>query len=183
MTVYICLLRGINVGGNKRIKMADLRDLFKTLGIADAKTLLASGNVVFQSDETDPAKLVAAIEAAIQAAYGFESKIIMRTHAALQAVIEKSPFEPDEVDGSKLLVMFLRDAPAAQHIAAFNESHSTVERVVFTGDEIFIDYADGIGTSKLSNNALEGKLKVIGTGRNWNTVLKIQTLADEIART
>ncbi len=181
MPVYICLLRGINVTGT-RMKMAALRDMFASLGIQNAQTLLASGNVVFQSDEADPGRLVETIEPAIQATFGFESKIIMRTQAELNTTIKNNPFAQEDVVGKWLLVTFLRSAPDSELIDAFNEWHTGVERVRFAGDEIFTDYVEGVGQSKLSNNVVESKLNVVGTARNWNTVLKLQALAEKVTR-
>ena len=180
MPVHICLLRGINVGG-KRIKMDALRDMFDSLGIPNAQTLLASGNVVFQSDETDSKSFVETIEAAIQTTFGFESKIIMRTQAQLQAIIDKNPFQEGDFAGNKMLVTFLRAAPNPELVEAFKEGYTGPERIHFLDDEIFIDYVEGAGQSKLSNNLIEKKLKVVGTARNWNTVLKLQALAEKVA--
>ena len=179
MPVYICLLRGINVGG-KRMKMAAVREMFGEIGIANAQTLLASGNIVFQSDESDRDSFVAPIEAAIQSTFGFESKVIMRSRDDLQAAIENNPFPVDErtVKGNRLLVTFLRSLPDAEAIEALNQWHTGVERIQLVGTELFVHYVDGAGNSKLTNNVIERKLNVVGTARNWNTVLKLQALGD-----
>lgn len=175
MPVYIALLRGINVGGNKRIKMADLRALFASIGLPDVKTLLASGNVIFQSDETDREKLVSNIEETIQRHYDFEVKVILRTGDELEAIIEKNPFAGQDVAGNRLLLTFLENNSATEAVNNFQESHATNEVFYFMEKEIFIHYPDGAGQSKLSNTVLEKKLAVIGTARNWNTVIKLQT--------
>ena len=179
MPVYIALLRGINVGG-KRMKMADLRDMFTNIGFQDVQTLLASGNVIFQTKEDNQGKLVADIENAIQLTFGFDSKIIIRTLEQIEAVITKNPFNMDEIAGNRLLVTFLRDTPSNEAIQAFEEFHQTNEAVHISDEEIFIHYPDGAGQSKLSNNVIEKKLDIVGTARNWNTVIKIRALASKV---
>lgn len=176
MSIYIALLRGINVGGNKRIKMADLRELLADIGISDAKTLLASGNVIFQSDETEREKLVSSVEEAIQKHYDFEVKVILRSGDELEAVIEKNPFTGQDVAGNRLLVTFLKNSPSREAVHDFQESHTTKEVLHLMGKEIFIHYPDGAGQSKLSNTVIEKKFAVTGTARNWNTVIKLQAI-------
>lgn len=177
MTVYICLLRGINVGG-KRMKMSDLQDMFESIGIPNTKTLLASGNVVFQSDEKDASKLAQKIEDTIPDKFGFDSKIIMRTQQDLEAIIEKNPLHKEDYETKMLHVNFLRQAPSKEAVQNFEQAHNTEERVFVNGNEVFIYYPNGAGRSKLD---IERSLNVIGTARNWNTVLKLQALAHEIA--
>lgn len=176
MPVYIALLRGINVGGNKRIKMADLRTLLADIGISDANTLLASGNVVFQSDEIDREKLVSNVEEAIQRHYDFEVKVVLRSGDDLEAIIEKNPFAGQDVAGNRLLVTFLNHSAAIETVNKFQQSHTTNEIIYFMDKEIFIHYPDGAGQSKLSNTIIEKKMTVTGTARNWNTVIKLQAI-------
>lgn len=180
MTVYIALLRGINVGG-KRMKMADLRDVFAALGLADAQTLLASGNVAFQSDESDRAKLAAQIEAGITQKFGFDSRIIIRTAAEIQQVIQNHPFSDDQMaDEAKLLVTFFGEAPSSGAVRALMEARSGPEDIHINGPEAYIVYPDGMGRSKLTNNFIEKHLQVTGTGRNWKTVNKLRDLAADL---
>jgi uncharacterized protein (DUF1697 family) len=180
MTVYVCLLRGINVGGNKRMKMHDLRAMLDSLGIPDAQTILQSGNVVFRSDESDAAKLAAKIEAGIHDKFGFDSRIILRTAAEFRQVMTAHPFSADQLtDEAKLLVMFLEESPQSETIATLMETHSGPEVMHIIGHEAFIFYPDGMGRSKLTNNLIEKHLKVAGTGRNWKTVNKLNDLAAE----
>jgi uncharacterized protein (DUF1697 family) len=180
MTVYICLLRGINVGGNKRMKMADLRALLDSLGIPDAQTILQSGNVVFRSDEPDPATLAATIEAGIQQKFGFDSRIILRTTEDFSLVMTDHPFSGDQLaDEAKMLVMFLEQAPSSDAINALMDAHSGPESIHISGREAFIFYPNGMGRSKLTNTLIEKHLRVAGTGRNWKTVNKLRDLAAE----
>ena len=178
MTVYIALLRGINVGG-KRMKMDDLRDVFAELGFENVQTLLASGNVAFQSDASDRAQVAAQIEAGIRQKFGFESRIIIRTAEEIQQVIQNHPFSEDHMaDEGKLLVMFMGEAPSSEAVTALKEAHAGPEVTHISGPEAYIVYPDGMGRSKLTNNFIEKHLKVTGTGRNWKTVNKLRDLAD-----
>lgn len=178
--IYICLLRGINVGGNKRIKMADLRKLLAGIGFNKVKTILQSGNVVFETDETDREKLAQKIGEAIIKQYDFEVKIILRTAQEWQAIIDKKPDYEIEVAGNRLLVMCLDSTPSPENNAALLESHHGDEIIHILEQEIFIYYGDGMAKSKLSNAVLERKLNVVTTARNWNTVIKLQNLVNDM---
>jgi uncharacterized protein (DUF1697 family) len=179
MPVYISLLRGINVGGNKKIQMAELKTLYQSLGFGQAQTLLQSGNVVFTAESPDPDALAARIEAAVEARFGFQSLIILRTPAQLRAVFERHPFTADQLaDPGKILVMFLQNAPDAQAVESLRQAHTGPEIIHPGGQELYIYYTDGMGRSKLDNGFIERRLKTTGTGRNWNTVSKLLALAD-----
>lgn len=182
MPVFISLLRGINVGGNKKIKMADLRALYDSLGFTRTKTLLQSGNAVFSTTLTGPAAIVTRIQDAIQQRYGFEVTVILRTADDLRRLIENHPLTAAQLEEpNKILVNFLRTAPDDGQVQAFQAEHTTPEILHFQGDTIIVFYSDGMGKSKLATNVLERKLKVTGTGRNWNTVNKLLGLAESIA--
>jgi uncharacterized protein (DUF1697 family) len=179
MAVYISLLRGINVGGNKRIKMADLKVLYEVLGFSGAQTLLQSGNVVFESATAEPEQIAAQIEAGIVQRYGFESKIIIRTCDQLRAVVENHPFSADQLaEPSKILLTFLQREPESAAVQNLIEAHTGSEMIYSNGRELYLYYPDGMGRSKLDNGLIERRLKVVGTGRNWNTVNKLLALAE-----
>jgi uncharacterized protein (DUF1697 family) len=112
MARYIALLRGINVGGNKKVPMAQLRALVEGLGFTDVETLLQSGNVVFTSKaKKKPALLEKQLEQAIEAEFGFDVSVLVRTRDELAAAIEANPLEGAEAAPSKFLVTFLSGAP------------------------------------------------------------------------
>ncbi|MBL8134764.1 MAG: DUF1697 domain-containing protein [Anaerolineae bacterium] len=174
MPVYIALLRGINVGGNKKLPMADLRTLCESLGFAGAQTLLQSGNVVFASPRADAEGIVRDLEAGIAARFGFESRVLLRARDQWAALIARHPFTPEQIaEPSKILVTFLLTAPDAAAIAALRAAHAGPEQVEVRGQEVYAYYPDGMGRSKLDNSFVERKLKTVGTGRNWNTVIKL----------
>lgn len=172
MAKYIALLRGINVGG-KRMKMADVREMFEQLGYSDVQTILASGNVIFESDETNISSLIRAIEAAIIERFGFESRIIIRTPATLQLAIDHAPFTEAQLAEAKFAhIMFLSKAPTQDNFESLLAWHKGKgnEVIALHGHELYIYYTDGVGRSKLTTNNIEKYLNVVGTARNWNTV-------------
>jgi uncharacterized protein (DUF1697 family) len=181
MPVYICLLKGINVGGNKRIKMADLRDLLTSLGIEDPRTYLQSGNVVFKSDERIEV-LTPKIETAIEETFGFHSDILIRTADELAQMIEEAPFTSEQLtEPKKLLYVFLSGTPDAEAVEALHAAHTGPEIVTVKGAHLYIYYPEGMGRSKLNNTLMERYIKVSTTGRNWNTVTKLKQLAQQVA--
>jgi uncharacterized protein (DUF1697 family) len=179
-TRYAAMLRGVNVGGNKKIAMADLRALLTGLGHDDVGTLLQSGNAVFSAPETDPGQLAAQIESALAADLGLKSRVLVRTHADLAAVIEANPFPTAEQEPSKHLVQFLFAplTPATRaRIGEFDAAPFAPEEFRVGDGVIYFRFPDGMGRSKL--DAAFGKhvtAKLEMTGRNWNTVRKLHDL-------
>jgi uncharacterized protein (DUF1697 family) len=182
MAVHIALLRGINVGGNKPIRMEALRALCQSIGFTDARTLLQSGNVVFRADAGGPDKLARTLETAIAAEFGFAVTVLVRRPAELADVIRRNPFPQEAADApGRLVVMFLDAAPGKAAIDRLTGALAGPEIVTLAGREAFIVYPDGIGRSKLTNVAIEKLLGVAGTARNWNTVTRLDALAETLA--
>jgi uncharacterized protein (DUF1697 family) len=178
MAVHIALLRGINVGGHKPVAMSDLRDLLAELGFEHPRSLLQSGNLVFGSKTRSGAALEASLEQAVEKRFGLSTKILVRTAQEWQALIARNPFRDEaERDPSHLLVMVLKDAPKARALAALKTAISGPEVIRADGRQLYIVYPNGIGRSRLSHTLIEAKLGESGTGRNWNTVLKLAALA------
>ncbi|HEV2488553.1 MAG TPA: DUF1697 domain-containing protein [Candidatus Acidoferrales bacterium] len=174
---YAALLRGINVGGNKIIKMEELRALCESLGLNGAQTLLQSGNVVFRSEEKDRDRLTRLIEGGIEKKFGFEVRVVVRSSADLRRVIAKNPFKAAKTPNlSSFLVMFLDGMPALQAFAELRSAYKGPEDMHLSGEEFYIYYTDGVGNSKLTNDLIQKKLHVTGTARNWNTVQKLLEL-------
>lgn len=183
MQTCIALLRGINVGGNKKIRMAELKELCEGLGLRDVQTLLQSGNVVFRSAGSSPEALATQLETAIQARFGFAVRVILRTLEQWRAIIAHHPFSETQVaEPAKILLACLSAAPSEEAWAALLAGHKGPEIVQRSGAELYIFYTEGMGGSKLDNSVLERRLRVISTGRNWNTVHKLLALAEEIAQ-
>jgi len=174
MTTRVSLLRGINVGGNKKIKMAELKALYESLGFTDVKTLLQSGNVVFKGANADTDPIGQQIEASIRKQFGFESKIIMRSADEWRMVVARHPFSAEQLaEPGKILVTFLQSEPDDESLATLQATHNGPEVIHSSGQELYIFYPEGMGRSKLDNGFIERKLGCVATGRNWNTVNKI----------
>lgn len=179
MPTFISLLRGINVGGNKRVPMADLKRLYESLGFTQVQTLLQSGNAVFQTDQTDPAALTREIEVGIQRVFGFESRIILRTPEQWRALIDGHPFSADQIaEPAQILVFSLAASPHPDGIPVVIEGVKPPEEVHIRGQEVYLFFGEGMGRSKLSTAWIEKQLRTVGTGRNWNTVVRLMALAD-----
>ena len=179
-TRYAALLRGVNVGGNKKIAMADLRELLAGLGFADAGTLLQSGNAVFTAPAGDAVELAARIEAGLLADLGLKSRVVVLTHEQLAAVLAGNPFPTAEAEPSKHLVQFLfqpLSAAEKDRISAFDADSYAPEEFRLGDEVIYFRFPNGIGRSKLAVDF--GKhvtAKLVMTGRNWNTVRKLHDL-------
>jgi uncharacterized protein (DUF1697 family) len=180
VTTYICFLRGVNVGGNKLLKMGELKALFDALKLRDAKTYLQSGNVVFRSDETDRAVLTRRIEEGIRKKSGMEVKIILRTTDELRKVIAANPLPPEGRNPSGLIVAFLAGTIANDAKAALTSLKIASEELQFGDRELYIYFQSGMAESKLSRALTEKKVGVNVTARNWNTVNALLKMAEEL---
>jgi uncharacterized protein (DUF1697 family) len=176
--MHIALVRGINVGGHKQVAMADLRDLCTELGLADVRSLLQSGNLVFRSGSRDEGRLERLLAAEAEKRLGLRADFFVRTAEEWKAVVERNPFR-DEArrDPGHMLVMFLKDAPKPGEAQALQAAITGRERFRVRGREAYFVYPDGIGRSRLTHTLIEKKLGTSGTARNWNTVLKLAALA------
>jgi uncharacterized protein (DUF1697 family) len=175
-TKYVALLRGINVGGAKKVKMEDLRRLVVGLGHEDVQTYLQSGNVVFGSARADLAHVAAGLEKAIADHLGLTVTVLLRTHADLAKVLISNPYLDRDADLTKLAVTFLRDHPDPTHAAGMPIPKG--ETAVFTviGREIYLHCPEGYGRTKLSNAYIEKKLGLPATTRNWRSVIALHDL-------
>jgi uncharacterized protein (DUF1697 family) len=178
MARYVALLRGINVGGNKKVPMARLRELLQGLGYTDVATLLQSGNVVFTSKEKNPAQLVKRIEAAIAGEFGFEVAVVIRTRDELAAVLQANPLPGAEEAPSQFLVTFLSDVPDPKRLQELDPAAYLPDEFRVVGREIYARFPKGIRDSKLATVLGGPRLGVTPTARNWNTITKLLELAD-----
>jgi uncharacterized protein (DUF1697 family) len=179
MTIYISLLRGINVSGQKKIKMADLKALYDALGLGNVKTYIQSGNVLFESEQS-PSKLSSEIHEAIQAKYGFSVPIEIRSLADWQAIAAGNPFAPDNTESKYFHVTLLGEIADEQLVHEVDKLNIETDEYHILGKVVYLYCPNGYGRTKLNNNFWERKLKVTATTRNWKTVNKLLELAEAI---
>ena len=178
MTTRIALLRAINVAGHQKIAMADLRALFEDLGYGDVQSLLQTGNVIFSGKSSSTAALERHLEAESEKRLGLGTDFFVRSVKQWSQVIADNPFPAEaERAPSHLLVQFLKKTPVAGGVEALRTAIRGPEIVRLVGKQLYVVFPDGIGDSKLTTKIVERNLGVVGTGRNWNTVMKIGKLA------
>jgi uncharacterized protein (DUF1697 family) len=172
----IVLLRGINLGPNRRVPMADLRALLGEAGYENVHTYVQSGNVVLDSDaaaselESDTARL-------ISAKFGFQVPVVSRTAQELAAVVERNPLGDLVTEPKRYQVSFLDKAPEPAVVSSIQELVAEPEAIAFAGREIYAWHPEGVARSKLWNKLAGGSLGVTATARNWTTVRTLLEMA------
>jgi uncharacterized protein (DUF1697 family) len=180
--IYVSMLRGINVGGNKLIKMEKLRQSFEALGFEQVKTFIQSGNVVFKAKAPSPAKLSKTIQDRILVDFGFSVPVVSRTADELRKTIERNPFLKERgIDAEKLHLMFLSDAPRAQALDKLKQLTIAPDRFECSGteNEIYLYLPNGVAESKLMKAPLDRLLSVVTTTRNWKTANSLHQMCQE----
>ena len=179
MQAIIALLRGVNVGPHNRIKMEDLRAVCTSLKLGNVQTYVQSGNVVFTSNENDLPKMAKKLEDALEKKFGFRPAVMLRTTAEMQAVVKKNPFAKRDFDPAKLAVMFLNSDLSAETRKQLEAIKVGPEELKALPHELYVYFPDGMGRLKLSP-AIDRIIKKTGTGRNWNSVLNLLEMAEEM---
>jgi uncharacterized protein (DUF1697 family) len=179
VATYVALLRAVNVAGRNLIAMSDLRELAARLGLGGPRTLLQSGNLVFDSATRDPAALELALERGTAEHLGLETEFMVRSAADWRTILERNPFPREaEQDPGHLLVMLFKRAPKGADVRALRAAIVGREVVEAVGAHAYLVYPDGVGRSRLTTALIERTLGTRATGRNWNTVVKLAALAD-----
>jgi len=178
MTKFIALLRGINVNGQKKIKMPDLKLLFEEMGFQDVETYIQSGNVIFSSKEKSSEKLELKISSAIKRKFGFEVQVMVLTPEEIEYVLKNNPFIKKKKDSEKLYVTFLAKSPSDENINKLYATDYSPEEYINDGSYIYLFVPNGYGKAKLNNNLFENKLKVFGTTRNLKTIKALFELTE-----
>src|SRR5437016_4608504 len=177
MIHYIAFLRGINVGGNAIIKMTDLAKIFSSLKFKNVRTFIASGNVLFETTETDAKALELKIEKALKKAFGLEIAVMARTIKEIQVVVKNHSFGTKTADENwKLYVVFLKDEPALAGKRSLVGISSELEIYSIRDREVYSALHKSHPKPTFSGNFVEKHLKTSATARNWNTVNKILKL-------
>ncbi len=175
----VAILRGINVGGKRKILMTDLKELFKELGFSDIVTYIQSGNVIFNVNRPiNNLELATTIESAISDKFGFDVPVIVRTHDEIQEILTSNPFLKDNgVDVNTLYLTFLKEIPEPKYVEAIEAFDPAPDKYIMRGRHVFILYSERYSQSKLTNDFFEKKLKTSATTRNWKTIMKIAELS------
>jgi len=183
MPAVIAMLRAVNLVSHNRIKMDALCALCTSLKLREPKTYVQSGNVVFHTAERNLARVAKSIEDGIERKFGFPTAAIVRTAAEMRDVVARNPFtERRDIDLKKLLVFFLASDPGVEAQQTIRDVKVDGEELRLDGRELYIYFPNGIGRSKVSTSAIERKLKVPGTGRNWNSVTKLLGMVEELGK-
>jgi uncharacterized protein (DUF1697 family) len=179
--VYISLLRGVNMAGHNMIKMTSLAEMFRNLGFTDAETFIQSGNIVFSDPINLPqTELAEKIEKSILDKFGLNIPAMMRSPEDLKKIISGNPFAGDEnFNPERLAVIFLHDRPSQAQIDKVKDVNYPPDKFIIIGTEVYIYCPNGFGKSKIYTGFFENKMKIAGTGRNWNTVNTLLEIAEK----
>ena len=162
--------------------MADLRGFIAALGFADVRSLLQSGNLVFRGKSRKIDHLERLLETEAAKRLALQTTFFIRTAEEWEAIVSRNPVREEAGrDPGHLLVLFLKDAPAASRVKALQAAITGRETLRVRGREAYVVYQDGIGRSRLTSTLIEKRLETSGTGRNWNTVLKVNAAAQSLS--
>lgn len=171
MPIYISMLRGINVGANKRIKMERLRTSFQALGFDQVSTYIQSGNVIFKSAKIAQSALSRRIEERLLADFGFSVSVILRTSDEMAKAIQNNPFFKNPgIDPQKLHLAFLSDTPSAAALRKLATSIAAPDQFHYSGKEVYLYLPNGVSGGSLMKTSLDRILSLPTTTRNWRTV-------------
>ena len=181
MPTYVALLRAVNVGGTGKLPMADFRKLLEGLGFKNVETYIQSGNAVFDGPGS-AAKVKAAVTTGLEKLMGTPVEVTVRTHEELSLVIAENPFAAEAAaDGARVHVAFLAGPAGAGAQAALLSIVARYparrDRFHLAGEHIYLHLPDGAAETKFSGKTLDKAIGVAGTGRNWNSVLKLHAMS------
>ncbi len=179
---YVALLRGINVGGHKQIDMAKLRQAFESCGFQHVKTILNTGNVLFQTEQGDPSPLARTIEETLQQTFGHEIGVILRSNNEIADLVHSDPFQGIPVTAeTRLYVTFLSQSPTSRLAIPYETPEKDFRIIRVTDGEVcsVLTLTQDMRTTD-SMRILEKEFGKKVTTRNWNTVVKIQAACSAI---
>jgi uncharacterized protein (DUF1697 family) len=177
MNKRIAILRGINVGGKRKILMTDLKSMCKKLELKNVKTYIQSGNLIFNSDRQN-SDLENNLERAILENFGFEVPVIVRTEKELESAINNNPFFDKDSDIKQLHLTFLKEKPCQENVDKILTYNYEPDEFKIKDKDTFIFCSGKYHQSKLTNNFFEKQLMVGATTRNWKTVMKLLELSE-----
>ncbi|UOY04841.1 DUF1697 domain-containing protein [Muricauda sp. SCSIO 64092] len=177
MNTYLIFLRGINVSGQKKIRMVDLKEGLEKLGFKKVRTYIQSGNIVLETPSTDHKGIEADIKNRIKNDFGFDVPVLLKTITSLQEILRDNPFKEEAVK-KNLYFTLLYESPTEGLVEEFNKLHFKNEDFHIAGQCVYLHCKQGAGKAKLNNNLIENKLRLTATTRNLNTMLKMIALAE-----
>lgn len=171
---YVALLRGINVSGKNKVPMKELKPLCETLGWENIRTHLQTGNVIF-STSNPGASLEVDLEQAVEAHFGFSIPVIVREAKTFEGYLMNAPFPEQRSTEPSWVLLYTTKLPISPEALQMLESRASLgEEIVVAHDSLWIYFPEGVGESKLSPSVIDRAVGSMATGRNWNTVVKIQ---------
>jgi len=173
---YIALLRGINVGGNTMLKMAELKATFESVGFTSIVTYINSGNLAFDTRRTSEAALVEKVEKGIEARFGKHVPVMVREQDEIKRILANNPYEGDYESHKEMHVLFLKEEIPREKTDQLLAAAPERERFSVKGREIYCHLPMGVADSLLGKSFIEKKLKVAVTARNWRTVERLAEL-------
>lgn len=178
---FVGLIRGINIGGHKKVAMADVRAMLARLGFKNVRSLLNSGNVVFSGAARPAEAMERLLEGEMAKRFGLQADWFVRTAAEWADVVRRNPFpEAARRDPGRLVVICTKDAPAPKAVKTLQASITGPEIVRAHGRQVYVTFPAGQGTSDLTLPVIEKALGTRGTGRNWNTIVKLDAALKEL---
>ncbi|MGB7842599.1 MAG: DUF1697 domain-containing protein [Salinimicrobium sp.] len=176
MRKFVAILRGLNVGGERKLPMDELKELFLKLGYSKVRTIMQSGNVIFEAEAKEE-EISKAVENAIFETYNFKVPVICRSAEDLQKSVTENPFFEDAAaELERLHLTFLKELPESKKLEKLKEYNFYPDEFLVREKNIFIYCSGKYSDSELSNTFFEEKLKVPATTRKWETVLKLAEL-------
>ncbi len=178
MKRFVAFLRGINVSGQKKVPMADLRNLLGNVGLQNVKTYIQSGNVVFESDIINPSEIAKLIQASILDKFEFDVPVLVKDEEELRSIIDTNPYSKEEdLEQKQIYFVLFLEVPNNNLVEAFNQESYLNEEFKIIKDRLYLNCKQGYGKAKLNNNLIEKKLKIIATTRNYRTMNKLLEMA------
>jgi uncharacterized protein (DUF1697 family) len=177
MTGYVALLRGINVGGKNVIRMADLKASFEDMGFDDVRTFIQSGNVVFRTAAGDGAALAARIERGLRKAFGCDTRVAVRSHAEMAAVVRRAPRGYGRGADHRWYVVFLLEPATPADVLAAAPSRPGVDRVTAGAGVVYFDTLTSARTRSSLNRIIGTPIYQDMTIRNWSTTVRLMELS------
>lgn len=178
MKAYIALLRGINVGGQKKMPMKELREMMVNAEFKDIHTYIQSGNIIFKSDLDSNKKLESLIQTSIKTTFGFVVPVIVKSVFEIKDILDKNPYDnKDDLAENRVYFVLLQNTPNQELVKALKDLYYPNEKFSISNECVYLCCKTGYGKARLNNNLIELKLGVRATARNYRTMNKLLELA------